>query len=88
MEMALKINSIHEAYELKRAIKDQLNKRQDEIMKLQREEELLRSYMLSEEIIDKTVGKAMAILKADNRTGVESIRKLNEIIGVMKCSQQ
>ncbi|WP_142415454.1 hypothetical protein [Hathewaya massiliensis] len=65
-----------------------MNKRQDEIMKLQREEELLRSYMLSEEIIDKTVGKAMAILKADNRTGVESIRKLNEIIEVMKCSQQ
>lgn len=86
--MELKINSLHEAYELKRALKDQLNKRQEEIMKLQRQEEILRSYMLSEEIIDKTVCKSMAILKRDNQTGVEMVRKLNGIIEVMKCSQQ
>lgn len=74
--MELKINSIHEAYELKHALKHNVSRKEKLISNLES--------VFDSETLDKTYGRGIATLKRDNKTSIDIIKRLSEIIEEMK----
>lgn len=78
--MKLEINSIHEAWEIKRALKQVLKNRNKKIDSLEFEEETMKECGMDEEIILSVIGKEIAKIKRDQVTCAGLIRKLNDEI--------
>lgn len=82
--MKLEINSVHEAYELKRSLDERLEGHMKRIEGLENQERFLKSLRIDLDVIDKTVGWAIASKKRDARTNLELTEEIRKIIEVMK----
>ena len=81
-KMILQIDSIHEMYEIKRALKKTLNDRNKAIQEMEEYQEKLIATNTSWDIVNG-VGKVIAGFKLDAKTELELIRQINRQID--KC---
>ena len=80
--MEIKIENIHEAWEVKRALKMLLAERNKTIDNLQLEEKIMHEVGVSKEITDTVISKRIASLKCDQATCAALIKKIsNKIYG-------